>query len=139
MIRLAAKDWAIGLLQWSAMATMLASAMNLGEHYLLWRQGQAAVATVEWMAPVNHQSVHFEFDVGSRKIHGSGNSPSSLHVDDRIAVVYLPSDPSINVIADDPYGNFLHNVLVVLIGSTLGVGVLLGITIAKRRKMGQSI
>ena len=135
MIRLAAKDWVLGLLQWSAIVFMLASGVHIDEHYLLWRQGQAAVATVEWLGAVNHQSVHFVFDVGSRKIHGSGNSPSSLHVDDRIAVVYLPSDPSINVIADDPWGDFLDNVLLVLIGSTLGAGLVLWATIARRGRV----
>jgi hypothetical protein len=133
VVRLTTKDYLLGLFFWLGAAALFAHGSNLEKQYLLWRQGQATEATILRVGAPERNHLHFEFEVGSRKISGKSNaSRPGLHVDDKVGVVYLPSDPTINAVTNDPRRDFVDNVLFVLVGSMVGAGILLAATLARR-------
>ena len=83
--------------------------------------GRHTSAVITGLDPENHSACEYILTVGGRRIRGSDPGCVGL-VGEKIAVTYLPTDPSI-VTMDDPVTRFWEgSVVSLLAASFVGVG-----------------
>jgi len=91
----------------------------IGRHYgPLAHRGAHVKGMVTAKELMNHQSVRYEFLVGTQRHSGITNIGSAfdrISVGDEVSVTYLPELPSVSVVGDAPelYRSWLHFLLMV--------------------------
>lgn len=93
--------------------------------------GRPTTAVITGLDPENHSACEYILTVGGRRIRGSDTGCVGL-VGEKIAVTYLPTDPSI-VTIDDPVTRFWEGTVVSLLAASF-VGVAVGFGTVRRRK-----
>lgn len=100
------REWAIPWLIIAVIVAFVVGSLNLPLLGRLVTDGVQAQATIVELTPKIHNTVRYEYQVGSQKFEGQGRSwrPNppidEIHVGQSLVIYYDPSNPSRSVLGD---------------------------------------